>query len=68
MRKGTTRDFIVARVVTKLTELIQNEVAWVFCHLVACVIDLFDIALGTCGTHDVRRIAHPLIEPVEAFL
>ena len=58
----------MARMVSKLTELIKYEIFGVFGHFIASVVDLFDIALGARSTNDVRWIAHPPIEPIKTLL
>ena len=68
MSKCTPSYFVMAHMITKFTELIQNEVAWVFVHFVARVVNLFNVAFGTGRTNNVRRVAHPFIEPIKTLL
>ena len=68
MRESTTSDFIVTNMVSEFTELIKDEVAWVFGHFVTCVVDLFYVALSTRSTHHVRFVANPLIKPIKTLL
>ena len=68
MSKCRTRYCVVAHVVSKFAELVQNKVARVFGHLVTGVVNFFHVALGTRSTHNVGRVGHPLVEPIESFL
>ena len=61
-------DFVVTNMVSEFAELIQNEVARIFRHLVTCVVDLLHIALGTRGAHNVGGVSYPLIKPIESLL
>ena len=68
MSQGAASDFIVAGMISEFAELVQDEVARILGHLVACVVDFLHIALGASGANDVRRICHPLVEPIKTFL
>ena len=54
--------------VGKLTKLIEDEVGRVFAHIVARVVNLFDIALGARRANRVAWVACPFIQPVEPLL
>ena len=54
--------------IAELAELVKNKILRVKLHLVACVINFFDVALGSRSAHNVARVAHPFVEPVKSFL
>ena len=68
MSKCRTRYCVVTHMVSKFAELVQNEIFWVFGHLVTCVVNFFHVALGTRSTHNVGRVCNPFVEPIESFL
>ncbi|MNM92147.1 hypothetical protein D3C81_1044690 [compost metagenome] len=58
---------VMRKVVAELRELVQDHGVVFPREQRALVVDLLDVALGTRRPHDVRRVRHPALEPVEAF-
>jgi hypothetical protein len=56
------------QVVGELAKLIEHDVVGVGFELRALVVDLFDVALGADGAHDIRRIADPSLEPSKTLI
>ena len=66
--KRGARYFVVAKIVTEFTELIEDEVLRIFLHFVARIVNFLHVAFCTRRTNDVARVACPTIEPVESLL
>ena len=58
---------VVDQIIGEFVELVEDHVALLARQLVALVVDLLDVALGTRRAHDVGRVADPVLEPAEAL-
>ena len=65
--EGRAGAVIVDEVIRELGELVEDDVLRVARELGALVVDLLDVALGARRADDVGRIAHPVLQPVEAL-
>jgi hypothetical protein len=59
----------VTKVIRELTELIKDEVHWVFIKFITRVINFFDVAFGADSLDDIfGGIRTPFVEPIKTFL
>src|SRR6185312_4508743 len=58
---------IVSHVVREGGELVEDDVARRSGEFSAFIVDFLDVAFDADGAHDVRRAAHPALEPFETL-
>src|SRR6516165_3161515 len=59
---------IMSDVVSKLGELIEDDIGRIAFELRAFIVDFFDVAFRSGGPNDILWPAHPAPQPLEPFL
>ena len=64
---GPPGALVMNQIISKLAELVEDDVVWVPVELRTFVVDLFDVAFGAVGANDVCRVFDPRLEPFETL-